>query len=601
MKLTKLKWICAVLCSAVFVTSIPCDFGTANAEDNQPAVRWVRGENDWGFYNARAFMGSEYYLTEQDKATFFKDLKNTEKFAINRVLNDPWTGGCYGYSATSVLSCYGLIPYEQYALNASAVPQCLNDVGFPYSSKTASSADVTVPPEVRSLINAYQLLQLKDSHRQDSARLMYRYTEQERLQMLMKLMEEGTPALIAIFFSGEHPEAGRMGHALVAYGVEDCKKDWERKTYDKKILLGDPNSPYKVISEFYENAQRVVGIYGTMYVNTEDWSWYIPSYGRSDDGANLGQILSDPDLLNQGGVLPGTTDPKTQEPFIGVLTTNWLKGDYHLKKAKCSGNTVSVQSDADFKRCDAFYPDYVESAVLNFLTEDSEDAYALQLDEPQEVEMLMYYENSIQRVQSQQMAEAAVAPSGYAGFAGERDAYSLEIITNDGYPTPWYDVRVDGVADAASLTILENGYLLTAKHDGILEVTVKNDAQTIARCYRADADLVLISESSNGELSAAVDLDGNGSYETELAEYFMLGDVNLDGSVNAKDASEVLIAAARIGTGQKTGLSESRQKAADADHNGNINAVDATWILRYAAAIGTGTATRTLADYMTEK
>ena len=251
-----------------------------------------------------------------------------------------------------------------------------------------------------------------------------------------------------------------------------------------------------------------------------------------------------------------------------------------------------MQSDADFKRCDAFYPDYVESAVLNFLTEDSEDAYALQLDEPQEVEMLMYYENSIQRVQSQQMAEAAVSPSGYAGFTGERDAYSLEIITNDGYPTPWYDVRVDGVADAASLTILENGYLLTAKHDGILEVTVKNDAQTIARCYRADADLVLISESSNGELSATVDLDGNGSYETELAEYFMLGDVNLDGSVNAKDASEVLIAAARIGTGQKTGLSESRQKAADADHNGNINAVDATWILRYAAAIGTGTATR---------
>ena len=120
---------------------------------------------------------------------------------------------------------------------------------------------------------------------------------------------------------------------------------------------------------------------------------------------------------------------------------------------------------------------------------------------------------------------------------------------------------------------------------------------TQKQSYSTDADSILFSE-NNGKMLAFVDLDRNGSYETELAKHFMLGDVNLDGYINAKDASEVLIAAARIGIGQGSGLTDVQQKAADVDRDGNINAVDAGWILRYAAAIGTGTAESTMEEYV---
>ena len=93
-------------------------------------------------------------------------------------------------------------------------------------------------------------------------------------------------------------------------------------------------------------------------------------------------------------------------------------------------------------------------------------------------------------------------------------------------------------------------------------VEQKGDERIVPFSFSTDADSILFFEKRAGVLAAAIDTDGNGSYETELAEYFKLGDVNEDDSINAKDANVVLIAAARIGTGRDTGLTDARLKAA---------------------------------------
>lgn len=66
------------------------------------------------------------------------------------------------------------------------------------------------------------------------------------------------------------------------------------------------------------------------------------------------------------------------------------------------------------------------------------------------------------------------------------------------------------------------------------------------------------------------------------------GDVNNDGSVNSKDANAVLIAAAKLGAGQDSGLDAGAATAADVNHDGVINSKDANCILRFAAAFGAG-------------
>lgn len=67
-----------------------------------------------------------------------------------------------------------------------------------------------------------------------------------------------------------------------------------------------------------------------------------------------------------------------------------------------------------------------------------------------------------------------------------------------------------------------------------------------------------------------------------------LGDINRDQKVDASDAAEVLVAAARAGSGNSSGLSAAQERDADVDGSGGFDAQDAAMILRYAAAGGSG-------------
>ncbi len=67
-----------------------------------------------------------------------------------------------------------------------------------------------------------------------------------------------------------------------------------------------------------------------------------------------------------------------------------------------------------------------------------------------------------------------------------------------------------------------------------------------------------------------------------------LGDPNGDGSVNAADASILLIGAAEAAAGLTPSLTDEQMMACDVTNDGNFNAVDASWILQYAAYRATG-------------
>ncbi|MBR2912446.1 MAG: leucine-rich repeat protein, partial [Oscillospiraceae bacterium] len=59
-------------------------------------------------------------------------------------------------------------------------------------------------------------------------------------------------------------------------------------------------------------------------------------------------------------------------------------------------------------------------------------------------------------------------------------------------------------------------------------------------------------------------------------------------AINATDAAMVLSAAAAVGAGVDSGLTEEQMKAADVDGNGSFDASDASYILAYAAYTGAG-------------
>ncbi len=67
-----------------------------------------------------------------------------------------------------------------------------------------------------------------------------------------------------------------------------------------------------------------------------------------------------------------------------------------------------------------------------------------------------------------------------------------------------------------------------------------------------------------------------------------LGDVNLDGNVDAADAAAILIAAAAVGSGAESGLDAEQEALADLNADGAFDASDAALVLQYAAYAGAG-------------
>ncbi len=68
----------------------------------------------------------------------------------------------------------------------------------------------------------------------------------------------------------------------------------------------------------------------------------------------------------------------------------------------------------------------------------------------------------------------------------------------------------------------------------------------------------------------------------------MLGDVNMDSSVDSSDASLVLSEYAALSTGGQSSLSDKQKKAADVNKDGFIDSSDSSRILSYYAEISTG-------------
>ena len=91
------------------------------------------------------------------------------------------------------------------------------------------------------------------------------------------------------------------------------------------------------------------------------------------------------------------------------------------------------------------------------------------------------------------------------------------------------------------------------------------------------------------------------SFYTYARKAFLPGDVNSDGTVNAKDANRILLAAAALGVNNATGLSSLEAAQGELNADGTLNSKDATIILQYAAAIGVNAFSGTVAEFVKSK
>lgn len=540
-------------------------------------------------------LGQRNYLTEEDHTTLLAQFQNTEKYTANLALEIQNGGACYAMSAISMLSVHGMLDarvLDERLIDNEYISPSWYGISLLSSPKEFGGL-YELPDKVVSFINYYQLTQATDVIRQNDAYQMYTMTDAERLQYLVECVENnGLTAKPTVFgYMGYfHGNDTRSMHAVLAIGVEYDSYEWNGKTYDGCIKLYDSNIPQ-------EDDML------NLYFNTSDWSWLIPAYQLSNENGQVHGISNDVNMINHAGLM-SDTDYSYENGFLGVLVTNDLQSEYTVSKAEISGDSwvYSDKSSNGVKETAAFYSDCVASAEKNFLTNDTDSGYVLDLASAQELDSAMYYENCLMRVQASNAVQFMVDPSGYLTISGEDLDYHFDMVHNEGdYSGSWYQFSVSGNADNAALKKTENGYLLTA--DNIQRVTVKanNDIAEATLTFSTDANSVLLCEVNQTTLAAKIDMDGDGTYETELTADTMVsfGDLNTDGSVDASDAADILTVAAVMGSGVESDLTEAQLAAADINADDMIDVIDAALVLQYAAHIGAGT-TIMLEEYLSQ-
>lgn len=195
-------------------------------------------------------------------------------------------------------------------------------------------------------------------------------------------------------------------------------------------------------------------------------------------------------------------------------------------------------------------------------------------------------------------------PDYRISVTGSNMDYSVKIVMDNGLSeaSDWHTLTVSGSrTDKVRLEKTDSGFVLTSPSLKDVTVSFESDKDQAEVSFSTDRGNVLFYETEEHTIAAAVDADNDNTYETVIAQSETseseLGDVTGDGVINAKDAAEVLIAAAKIGTGKESGLTAEKETAADVNGDGTINAKDANIILRYAAAVGTGKADK-ITDYI---
>lgn len=527
------------------------------------------GVDSWLMQNSPFSLGNYYRLTEHDESIMKSNFSNTEQKRFNDAMSQKWQGCCYGIAVTSLLCYYGVFQPSDYWETAEHL------------------YDVEITEPLVSLINYYQQAQCADACRQARAWSLYHETSDERLAQIIASVKAGKPALVA--YVGHFRDLPDMaGHAVAAFGYETGSWEWDEQKYNARILIYDPNT------YLFEDS-------ACLYIDTEHGNWRIPAYKlNSEDGDIIDFVSSDIELLNNCGLIHGTKY-HSDKPRFAFFGTVLPKGVFSFKKTQFDGNTwTDTEENSDIRKFQYSFGKSMTLSDVDYIMPDQESGYYFTVEQEQPLDVNMSYDNLLMIAEGTGKT-VRFSPDGTFAMESSGQPYTLEIVRDTGYSGTMYDLTFSGSAKSVQISVTENGYLLLS--DQLEEITVKGNGDNTedTLCFSTEADKVLISETEDHTLAAAVDTDGDGKFETILERLYRTGDVNSDGSINARDATEILIASAHIGTGKDTGMTEAQQKAADVNADGSINAIDATWILRYAAAGGTGTAPESLADYIEKR
>ena len=127
-----------------------------------------------------------------------------------------------------------------------------------------------------------------------------------------------------------------------------------------------------------------------------------------------------------------------------------------------------------------------------------------------------------------------------------------------------------------------------AKGDTIAKITFKVPADYALGTYTFSAVNAWVADSAGNEMTPVIESTNKLVVTESTQAAGKLGDANLDGVVDAKDASKVLVEYALLSTGKPETFNDQQKANGDVNFDGKIDSKDASRILAYYSYLSTG-------------
>lgn len=481
--------------------------------ENEDNNIFVFGKDTWKFPN---YGEKPEPITEDYLNALIRNLPEAYQEAIKSYALEGADGHCYGMSASSILMKVGrLLPKD-------------------YNSSSNTTYELPKNDSVRNLISYYQLSQNLPDILTDKIEFAQKSTK-EKLSILQdkadKVDHGGNPFILSFSTTGG-------GHAVVGYSFEKGNFKKKGKTYDSRILIYDNNYP-----KWTENS--------CLYFNEGTDEWIIPNY----DAVDLTRCLDDINLMDMSNI---ETSYKNYNSYLESKSLTKLRitsgskiWDIDTAKKNMYTDIVVVPNDGG-----------ESSQIVSFLNTELNNApYIIApLDgSTGKSELSLMYNNYYMVGDSASWDSISFDPNNSnanVSINGGSGNFKISLTANEGYNTlDWPTIVATGTnCGNAKLEKSTDGYLFSG--DNLKNVTISGkDAFGNSKNVIIDSeeDSIFIGESS-GELTASVDKDNDGVYETLIAtsdtktEKAQLKDLQIENvTLNPQFSSDITNYTAAVG------------------------------------------------------
>lgn len=321
----------------------------------------------------------------------------------------------------------------------------------------------------------------------------------------------GSPVLLPFgYYYTKNGERQWGGHTVVADSLSkvtdvDVQEEPKAKGMTEKIRIIDSNFPNDSDRYLYLNPDEGAWVYkaelSATYVGSSDNEGYLQA--AINDLGIIG--LTDNGVATKNATLRASANARTNMArFSSGKSFSWTSFSDVIK----GGTGWTVYSE----NTDASSP-----AALNIVLPDKTQPYTVST--PDSYGYSLYYGDIFEATDADAADSTTFSPNGDVSLSGNKGKYQLTAAA-DGLKSPWYTYKVTG-SDAKDVKLVKqsDGYIIEGDDLGDAKVSANNVTDTKSISLHTDAKRVKVGADESGKnLIASIDKDGNGTFETVIAD-----------------------------------------------------------------------------------